>query len=63
MVVDTLPSYSLDEVAKHRFGDDKWLVVDGYVYDISQWQYEHPGGRCVVSYLAGQDASVNIIPT
>jgi predicted heme/steroid binding protein len=47
------------EVAKHNNINDCWLVVDGYVYDVTEWVSHHPGGK-VIATLAGEDASVMI---
>jgi hypothetical protein len=33
----------LDEVAKHRYADDGWIVVDGRVYDITEHVVNHRG--------------------
>jgi cytochrome b involved in lipid metabolism len=38
--------------------DDKWIVVDGLVYDVSRFHKIHPGGARIISHFAGQDASV-----
>ena len=55
----SVASYTFEEVSRHRSRDDKWLVVDGVVYNVSSWQYQHPGGRRVLGYFAGQDATVS----
>ncbi|XP_072033826.1 acyl-CoA (8-3)-desaturase-like [Amphiura filiformis] len=40
-----------------KAGRDKWLVIDGQVYNITRWSKKHPGGHKVISHYAGQDAS------
>jgi cytochrome b involved in lipid metabolism len=55
---DSLQSYTWSEIVKHNSGNDKWLVIEGYVYDISHWQRRHPGGARIISHFAGQDATV-----
>jgi cytochrome b involved in lipid metabolism len=35
---------SAQEVAKHNAAEDLWLVVDGTVYDMTDFAPEHPGG-------------------
>jgi cytochrome b involved in lipid metabolism len=53
-----MKSFSMDEISEHKSRDDTWIVIDGYVYDVSRWQFKHPGGSRVVEYFAGQDATV-----
>jgi len=36
--------FSNDEVAVHRGADDAWIVVDGEVYDVTEFLQSHPGG-------------------
>lgn len=38
---------------------EKWLVIDRKVYDISSFFKRHPGGQRVISHYAGQDATVS----
>nr|WAY16334.1 front-end fatty acid desaturase group A [Platynereis dumerilii] len=49
--------YTWTEVKKHQARNDKWLVIDGEVYDITNWARKHPGGSKVISHYAGQDAT------
>lgn len=53
--------YTWSEVQLHTKKDDKWLVIDGQVYNITNWVGKHPGGSKVISHYAGQDATVSII--
>ncbi|KYO41648.1 hypothetical protein Y1Q_0006395 [Alligator mississippiensis] len=36
---------------------ERWLVINRKVYDISQFHRQHPGGSRVISHYAGQDAT------
>jgi len=36
--------YSVTEVAKHNTLNDAWLIINGYVYDVTQFARNHPGG-------------------
>lgn len=33
------------EILQHNKRGDVWIVVDGEVYDITQFAPEHPGGQ------------------
>ena len=47
----------MEEVRRHNKIGDAWLVIDGKVYDISDWTRQHPGGGGVLMSFAGRDAS------
>ncbi len=38
------PSLSAQEIAKHNSLSDLWIVVDGSVYDLTDFAPDHPGG-------------------
>ena len=42
MTEDTL--VSVEEISKHNTPEDCWIVVDGKVWDITEFAPEHPGG-------------------
>ena len=50
----TKSAISWQEVKKHTHRDDKWIVIDNQVYDITSWARKHPGGSRVISHYAGQ---------
>jgi cytochrome b involved in lipid metabolism len=54
------PIFTWEEVRKHNKKDDCWIVVDDNVYNMTNFQYQHPGGRLVVTGYAGQDATVRL---
>ncbi|KAL8182872.1 UNVERIFIED_CONTAM: Fatty acid desaturase 1 [Gekko kuhli] len=37
--------------------EERWLVVDRKVYDVSRFHLRHPGGSRVIRHYAGQDAT------
>lgn len=53
----TLPKYDMDEVRKHDSETDAWLVVEGYVHDVTAFLLEHPGGKDIMMEYLGKDAS------
>lgn len=36
-------TFSSNEVAAHKKPDDLWIIVDDDVYDMTEFQAEHPG--------------------
>jgi hypothetical protein len=35
---------STQEIAKHAYENDIWIVVNGKVYDVTKFAPDHPGG-------------------
>ncbi|TPX69860.1 hypothetical protein CcCBS67573_g06737 [Chytriomyces confervae] len=50
-------TYSRDEVARHSSPKDLWVVIDGKVYDLTEFAEDHPGSAVVLWKVAGQDAT------
>lgn len=44
---------SVEEVQEHQSNGDLWLVIDGKVYDVSDFMDEHPGGSDILMDVAG----------
>ena len=59
VVDDRARELNWDEIKRHTKSDDKWIVIDRTVYNISEWARKHPGGQRVISHYAGQDATVS----
>ncbi|SMN18724.1 similar to Saccharomyces cerevisiae YML054C CYB2 Cytochrome b2 (L-lactate cytochrome-c oxidoreductase) [Maudiozyma saulgeensis] len=53
---------SPDEVAKHNKPDDCWVVINGYVYDVTFFIPNHPGGEDVIKANAGKDVTAMFAP-
>ena len=34
-----------EEIRKHCTADDCWIVLEGLVYNVSDWKKRHPGGE------------------
>jgi L-lactate dehydrogenase (cytochrome) len=49
---------SVADISLHNNEDDCWIVVDGVVYDITDFAPQHPGGPAIIYKYAGRDASV-----
>eukprot|EP01039_Chlorochromonas_danica_P004241 gene4241-4660_t len=53
---EELKPYTKEEIAKHDKREDCWIIVDGGVYDVTNYVDEHPGGDLILRN-AGRDAS------
>lgn len=49
--------YTREEIAKHNKEDDVWIIVDGKVYDVTDYVPEHAGGDAILNH-AGGDSTV-----
>lgn len=47
----------IDELRKHDKGNEPWFVVNGEVYDGTDFLNEHPGGATSIITAAGLDAT------
>ncbi|OTB11251.1 hypothetical protein K445DRAFT_322248 [Daldinia sp. EC12] len=45
------------ELAKHNTASSCWIVVDGKVYDVTQYLEQHPGGAAILLKQGGTDAT------
>ncbi|KAI4277069.1 MAG: hypothetical protein LQ337_002051 [Flavoplaca oasis] len=48
---------STQQIAEHNTAKDLWIVVDGQVWDMTEFAPEHPGGIGIILQYAGRDAS------
>ncbi|KAI9815102.1 MAG: Cytochrome b5 domain-containing protein 1 [Pycnora praestabilis] len=48
---------SVKEIAEHNAPDDVWIVVNGGVWDITDFAPKHPGGAGIIFKYAGRDAT------
>ncbi len=55
--VPTASLYTEATVAKHSSESSCWSIVDGYVYDLTAWVSQHPGGRSTILPMCGTDGS------
>eukprot|EP00121_Abeoforma_whisleri_P009234 Awhi_evm1s8489 len=49
--------FTPEEIAKHKTSEDCWFVIDGKVYDVSEFMDEHPGGEEALLDEAGKDST------
>ena len=50
-MTDKLLSY--EEVWQHNLPEDCWMIINDYVYNVSEYINEHPGGPIVLQMRAG----------
>ena len=51
--------FNWEEIRSHDSKTDRWIVIDGEVYDVTNWSKKHPGGSTMIGHYAGQDATVS----
>ncbi|KAF2074665.1 hypothetical protein CYY_004015 [Polysphondylium violaceum] len=44
--------YSWEEIKKHQYEDDLWLLINNCVYDVTKWIDDHPGGDSILNGAA-----------
>jgi len=49
--------YSMEEVMRHDTEQDAWIVIEGFVHNITGFLADHPGGKDIVMNYLGKDAS------
>lgn len=50
-------AYTMADVATHNSQASCWTVIDGSVYDLTQWISKHPGGPQAILALCGRDGT------
>lgn len=48
---------SVQELGKHNEPDDAWIVINGAIWDITEFAPKHPGGAEIIHEYIGQDAT------
>ncbi len=50
-------TYTMTQVSTHNTDDSCWSVIDGNVYDLTNWIGQHPGGAQAIAQLCGKDGT------
>jgi cytochrome b involved in lipid metabolism len=59
--VSTNLPLTLDEAKKHNSADDCWSIIDGNVYDLTNWVKSHPGGNERITAICGKDGTSSFL--
>ncbi|KAI5481654.1 putative cytochrome b5 [Pseudohyphozyma bogoriensis] len=49
--------FEAKEVAEHASADSAWIIVEGGVYDMTDFLDEHPGGKKILLTSCGKDST------
>lgn len=59
--VSTNLPLTADEVKKHNSAGDCWSIIDGNVYDLTNWVDSHPGGKERITAICGKDGTSSFL--
>ena len=54
---ESVNGYTLAQVSERNSAAECWVVIDGGVYDLTQWIRSHPGGSGAILNLCGKDGT------
>ncbi|KAH8926005.1 putative cytochrome b5 [Atractiella rhizophila] len=49
--------FTAKDVSTHTTANDAWLIIEGGVYDVSEFIEEHPGGSKILLRACGKDST------
>jgi fatty acid desaturase 2 (delta-6 desaturase) len=49
--------FTRKEVLRHNNRNDLWIIIDNKVYNVTEFQRNHPGGSKILKLYAGEDAT------
>lgn len=53
-----LSGYTAEQIATHSGSSSCWSIIDGKVYDFTDWVWKHPGGEKSILRICGKDGSM-----
>lgn len=54
---ESVNGFTLAQVSERNSAAECWVVIDGGVYDLTQWIRSHPGGSAAILNLCGKDGT------
>ena len=57
VVTPTPTGYTMTQVKANNTAKSCWSVIDGYVYNLTNWINSHPGGSGAILFLCGTDGT------
>ncbi len=57
VVTPTPAGYTMAQVKANNTAKSCWSVIDGYVYNLTNWINSHPGGSGAILFLCGTDGT------
>ncbi|PVU86182.1 hypothetical protein BB561_006791 [Smittium simulii] len=56
--LEKLPTFTMDEfTAQVKKSNKQWIIIQGVIYDVSTFMFEHPGGIPLLDSAIGKDMS------
>eukprot|EP01084_Bolivina_argentea_P289691 497495_1 len=49
--------FGWDEIGEKVSAGAAWIIIDKYVFDVTKWQFSHPGGRKILLNHIGTDCT------
>jgi Cytochrome b5-like Heme/Steroid binding domain len=53
----TRAGFTMEKVSENKSAASCWTVINGHVYNLTQWINSHPGGQSAIRALCGVDGS------
>ena len=50
-----MSEYTIEEIEKHNSTESLWIHYEGYVYDITKYISQHPGGTSGLTDIGGKN--------
>lgn len=54
-MLSQMQTYTLEQVKQHATSSDCWVIVNGKVYDVTNFLFDHPGGEALILDHSGRD--------